>query len=98
MRCNVRFDLNQVLSAVRFDLDRLWQPKPLCSYSISKSLVSLLPSACRATALASPRRLDTNDLEMELIHSSQISMVEDLVLQCIMRLLILIDAKKPQLE
>ena len=35
-------------------------------YSNSKSFVSLLPSARRATALSSPRRLDTNDLEMEL--------------------------------
>ncbi|MDP2152160.1 MAG: hypothetical protein Q8J66_00665 [Methylotenera sp.] len=33
--------------------------------SNSKSFVSLLLSASRATALSSPRRLDTNDLEME---------------------------------
>ncbi len=33
--------------------------------SIFKSFVSLLPSARRAMALSSPRRLDTNDLEME---------------------------------
>jgi hypothetical protein len=35
-------------------------------YSISKSVVSLLPSPCRAKALSSARRLDTNDLEKEL--------------------------------
>ncbi len=32
---------------------------------MSKSSVSLLPSARRAKALSSPRRLDTNDLDME---------------------------------
>ena len=37
-------------------------------YSISKSLVSLLPSPCRAKALSSARRLDTNDLEKEYEH------------------------------
>jgi hypothetical protein len=35
-------------------------------YSISKSIMSLLPSPCRATALSAARRLDTIDLEMEL--------------------------------
>ena len=35
-------------------------------YSISKSIVPLLPSPCRATALSAARRLDTIDLEMEL--------------------------------
>jgi hypothetical protein len=39
-------------------------------YSISKSIVSLLPSSCRATALSATRRLDTIDLEMELQVSS----------------------------
>ena len=38
------------------------------SYSNSKSFVSLLPSPRRAKALSSARRLDTNDLEMELKH------------------------------
>jgi hypothetical protein len=36
-------------------------------YSISKAIVSLLPSPCRATALSAARRLDTIDLEMELV-------------------------------
>ena len=36
------------------------------NYSISKAIVSLLPSPCRATALSAARRLDTIDLEMEL--------------------------------
>ena len=42
-------------------------------YPISKSIVSLLPSPCRATALSAARRLDTIDLEMELLaaHSSR---------------------------
>jgi hypothetical protein len=39
------------------------------AYSISKSIVSLLPSPCRATALSAARRLDTIDLEMELRHA-----------------------------
>ena len=42
------------------------ESKPRTSYSISKSIVSLLPSPCRATALSAARRLDTIDLEMEL--------------------------------
>ena len=33
--------------------------------SISKAIVSLLPSPCRAAALSAARRLDTIDLEME---------------------------------
>ncbi len=33
--------------------------------SISKSFMSLLPSARRTTVLSSPRRLDMIDLEME---------------------------------
>ena len=33
--------------------------------SVSKSIVSLLPSPCRALALSAARRLDTIDLEME---------------------------------
>ena len=37
------------------------------AYSISKSIVSLLPSPCRATALSAARRLDTVDLETELL-------------------------------
>ncbi len=36
-------------------------------YSISKAIVSLLPSPCRAIALSAARRLDTSDLEMELL-------------------------------
>ena len=36
-------------------------------YFISKSIVSLLPSPCRATALSAARRLDTIDLKMELL-------------------------------
>ncbi|MBI1834894.1 MAG: hypothetical protein HYR92_03910 [Burkholderiales bacterium] len=40
-------------------------PMEYPTHSFSKSFVSLLPSARRATALSSPRRLDTNDLEME---------------------------------
>ena len=36
-----------------------------CSNSISISIVSLLPSPCRATALSAARRLDTIDLELE---------------------------------
>jgi hypothetical protein len=39
----------------------------LSAYSISKSIVSLLPSPCRATALSAVRRLGTIDLEMELL-------------------------------
>ena len=35
------------------------------SKSISNSIVSLLPSTWRATALSEARRLDTIDLEME---------------------------------
>ena len=35
------------------------------SNSISKSIVSLLPTPCRATALSAASRLDTIDLEME---------------------------------
>jgi hypothetical protein len=38
-------------------------------YSISKAIVSLLPSPCRATALSAARRPDTIDLEMELLFS-----------------------------
>jgi hypothetical protein len=40
----------------------LWR---FLSDSISKSIVSLLPSPCRATALSAARRLDTFDLEKE---------------------------------
>ena len=42
------------------------ESKPRTSYSTSKSIVSLLPSPCSATALSAARRLDTIDLEMEL--------------------------------
>ena len=42
----------------------------MSAYSISKSIVSLLPSPCRATALSATRRLDTIDLEMELLARS----------------------------
>ena len=37
--------------------------------SISKAIVSLLPSPCRATALSAARRVDTIDLEMKLDNS-----------------------------
>jgi hypothetical protein len=48
-----------LLAGIEVHFDRLF-------YSISKSIVSLLPSPCRATALSAARRLDTIDLEMEL--------------------------------
>ena len=38
--------------------------------------MSLLPSARRAKALSSPRRLDTNHLEMELVAFYNLSFVE----------------------
>ena len=39
-------------------------------YSISKSIVSLSPSTCHATALSAAHRLVTIDLEMELGRNS----------------------------
>ena len=41
------------------------QKSGIMTDSTSKSIVSLLPSPCRATALSAARRLDTIDLEME---------------------------------
>ena len=38
--------------------------------SISKAIMSLLPSSCRATAMSAARRLGTIDLEMELATQS----------------------------
>ena len=42
------------------------------SKSISNSILSLLPSPCRATALSAARRLDKIDLEMELVSRKEI--------------------------
>ena len=57
-----------ILGPLAHKTSQSWMSHKLsyASYSISKAIVSLLPSPCRATALSAARRLDTIDLEMEL--------------------------------